>query len=87
MLKGMSVSIRAIKKGMYALFAAVLLMSGACDRTAKEEGVTTMAELTPRSKALFEKTKIICFGRFLIDVPESTEVLWGGSMLPLDVNI
>lgn len=41
-----------------------------------------MNELSPRLKAIFEKTKKVCFGRFLIDIPSTATVIYG----PADVG-
>lgn len=46
-----------------------------------------MTKLTPRLQAMFEKTKTVCFGRFLIDVPASTTVAWGMVDVPLGVSV
>lgn len=46
-----------------------------------------MTKLTPRLQAMFEKTKTVCFGRFLIDVPVSATVAWGEVDVPLGVNV
>lgn len=42
-----------------------------------------MIALTPRLETAFEKTKTICFGRFMVDVPASTTVAWGETDVPL----
>ena len=36
-----------------------------------------MIELTPRLKPLFEKTRTICFGRFLMQIPATASVVYG----------
>jgi hypothetical protein len=36
---------------------------------------------------MFEKTKTVCFGRFLIDVPASATVAWGEVDIPLGVSV
>ena len=41
-----------------------------------------MDKPSPRIEKLFAQTKPICFGRFLIDVPATAQVVWG----PTDVN-
>lgn len=46
-----------------------------------------MTQLSPRLQPLFEKTKTVCFGRFLIDVPESTTVVWGHAQLPWEIMV
>jgi hypothetical protein len=66
--------------------AAIFLFS-ACDRDSKEGMRSNMTALTPRLEPVFEKTKTVCFGRFLIDVPASATVVWGGADVPLGVNV
>jgi hypothetical protein len=46
-----------------------------------------MTKLTPRLEAMFEKTKTVCFGRFLVDVPASATVAWGDVSVPLGVDV
>ena len=46
-----------------------------------------MTILTPRLQPMFEKTKTVCFGRFMIDVPASTTVAWGDVSIPLGVSV
>lgn len=70
-----------------ALFASMPLLLVACDHTPKQWKVPNMTALTPRIQPMFEKTKTICFGRFMVDVPASATVAWGGTIVPLTVNI
>lgn len=46
-----------------------------------------MIKSTPRLQNMFEKTKTVCFGRFLVDVPASTTVSWGEVDVPLGVSV
>ncbi|BDT60038.1 hypothetical protein MasN3_35320 [Massilia varians] len=46
-----------------------------------------MTVLTPRLQPMFEKTKAVCFGRFMIDVPAATTVAWGDVSVPLGVSV
>jgi len=46
-----------------------------------------MTTLSPRIQPLFDKTKSVCFGRFLIDVPDTAAVVWGPADVPLGVDI
>ncbi|MGJ7914600.1 T6SS immunity protein Tli4 family protein [Massilia sp. LXY-6] len=66
---------------------AVLLIMTACDYNRKEGETLNMIALTPRLQVVFEKTKTVCFGRFLIDLPESATVAWGNASIPLGVII
>lgn len=46
-----------------------------------------MTALTPRLQAVFEKTKTVCFGRFIVDVPETASVVWGDAIVDLGITI
>lgn len=46
-----------------------------------------MNVLTPRLQSLFQNKKSICFGRFMVEVPESIIVVWGSADVPLGVEI
>lgn len=67
--------------------AAVALLLAACDSHPKEWKTPNMTALTPRLQPLFEKTKTVCFGRFMVDVPASATVVWGRMIMSLDVTI
>lgn len=56
----------------------VLVLAG-CDgpNPLSKLGKPNMTPLSPRLQKLFEKTKPVCFGRFVIDVPVGTEIGWG----------
>jgi hypothetical protein len=70
--------------GLMALVAASVLLA-ACEP--REWKTPNMTALTPRLQPLFEKTKSVCFGRFMVDVPESATVSWGLSYVPLGITI
>jgi hypothetical protein len=68
------------------LCAAMLALT-ACDPNPREWRTPNMTKLTPRLQAMFEKTKTVCFGRFLVDVPASATVAWGDVSVPLGVEV
>jgi hypothetical protein len=82
------VKVMVTKKRLWQIVLVSLALFGAAkvmqpppyhpDRTPK------MNDIPPRIAALFEKTRPICFGRFMIDVPERALVVWGPTMLPDD---
>lgn len=77
----------AMKRLRFFYVAAALLLLTGCDATPREWKKPNMITLTPRLQPVFEKTKTICFGRFMVDVPESTVVAWGDTIVPLTVSI
>jgi len=70
----------------FFLCAAMLALT-ACDPNPREWRTPNMTKLTPRLQAMFEKTKTVCFGRFLVDVPASATVAWGEVDVPLGVSV
>ena len=44
-----------------------------------------MASLDARVQSLFGVTKIVCFGRFVIELPSTAQVVWGNTDVPLGV--
>jgi hypothetical protein len=87
MLKGMPIHMTSIRRLCFVPFAAAVLLLTACDHKSKDWKTPNMTALTPRLKPVFEKTKTVCFGRFLVDVPASATVVWGQTIVPLTVSI
>lgn len=77
----------AIKRLLLASLAAVTLPLAACDHNPRQWKTPNMTALTPRLQPLFEKTKTVCFGRFMVDVPASATVAWGETIVPLTVSV
>ena len=50
---------------------------GACGRTTESSMRADMTSLPPRLQSLFEKTKIVCFGRFVMQIPATATVVFG----------
>lgn len=73
-------------KRLVSIIGAIFILV-ACDRGPKEWKTQNMTTLTPRLKTMFEKTKTVCFGRFLVDVPASATVSWGRASVPLSIGI
>lgn len=43
--------------------------------------------LSPRLQKLFAKTKLVCFGRYALEVPQEAQLLWGRIAIPVDVEV
>ena len=61
---------------------ASLLMTAALSLSAGERHLASlkspnMTALSPRLQPLFEKTRTVCFGRFIVEVPDSATVVFG----------
>jgi hypothetical protein len=79
-----------LKRG--AVFAALLivlvsLVGNSRTYAYKETAVPEPVKLSPRLKTLFEKTKILCFGRYAIEVPQEAQLVWGSASFPSDIDI
>ncbi|MDB0570348.1 hypothetical protein LBW59_06090 [Ralstonia solanacearum] len=62
---------------LLALIALTAYAVGWFDRTPESFRKPNMTALSPRLLPLFEKTKTVCFGRFMIDVPATATIVFG----------
>jgi hypothetical protein len=69
------------------LIVLVSLFGNSRSYTYKESAVPAPVKLSPRLQALFEKTKILCFGRYAIEVPQEAQLVWGSASFPSEVRI
>jgi hypothetical protein len=69
------------------IIIALALTLSSCKKKPIDSNTSIMIRVTPRIDALFSKTKTICFGRFAVDVPEATLVVWADAALPLEVKV
>ncbi|MCS0591528.1 T6SS immunity protein Tli4 family protein [Massilia norwichensis] len=51
----------------------------------EDTGVPTQTEMSPRLKKLFAKTKAVCFGRYVLDVPEEAQLILGNQEMPAEI--
>jgi hypothetical protein len=49
--------------------------------------VTESVHLSPRLQLIFSKTKLVCFGRYAIEVPEEASLTMGGIGVPSEVEV
>jgi hypothetical protein len=70
-----------------SLIALVSLVGNSRSYSYKETAVPAPVKLSPRLQALFGKTKILCFGRYSIEVPQEAQLVWGGVSFPSKVKI
>lgn len=52
----------------------------------KEKAVPEPVQLSPRLLKLFSKTKLICFGRYALEVPEEAQLIWGSVSFPSEIE-
>ena len=53
----------------------------------KENAVPDAVTLSPKLEKLFQKTKLICFGRYALTVPEEAQTLWGEVSFPSKIYL
>jgi hypothetical protein len=71
------------------LFLMTLLLFDGCSRkyAYKENAVPQPVKLSPTLQSLFAQTKLICFGRYAIEVPMEAQLSWGSVWFPSDIDI
>jgi hypothetical protein len=70
-----------------SLTVLVSLFGSSRSYTYKETAVPDQVKLSPRLRALFERTKILCFGRYAIEVPQEAQLVPGNATLRSGVEI
>jgi hypothetical protein len=60
-----------------AIVVSAALCLNACSRTPASLKRPNMTALSPRLQPLFEKTRTVCFGRFVVEVPATATVVYG----------
>jgi hypothetical protein len=79
-------------KGNYCIclaLALALFSIEACSSkySYKENAVPEPVKLSQRLQAIFNKTKLVCFGRYAIEVPQEAELVWGGVSIPSRLDL
>lgn len=59
------------------ILVASAICFSACGRTPESLKKPIMTPLSPRLQSLFEKTKTVCFGRFVIEIPATAMIVFG----------
>lgn len=44
-------------------------------------------ELSPRLSMLFSKTRLVCFGRYALEIPREAQLVWGSASFPSEVEV
>ncbi|PIF77204.1 hypothetical protein CLU95_4377 [Variovorax sp. 54] len=76
---------KKVHAGYLAFIAAALLLS-ACDGFPESFKSPNMTALPPRLQPMFEKTKVICFGRFQVEVPDSATIVYARAQTPFNTE-
>ena len=69
------------------LIVFVSLVGNSRTYTYKETAVPEPVKLSPRLSTLFEKTKILCFGRYAIEVPQEAQLTMGEVWFPSTLKL
>lgn len=69
------------------LIVLVSLFGNSRSYTYKETAVPAPVKLSPRLQALFEKTKILCFGRYAIEVPQEAQLISGSAVFDDGIEV
>ena len=76
---------RSVAASICVVLAAAAWLS-ACDRIPESLKKPNMTALSPRLPPLFDKTKTVCFGRFVVEVPASAVVVFGPANMPTRID-
>ena len=64
-----------------------VVSSGACDsRSSTFKSEPGSIALSPKLQKLFAKTKPVCFGRYVLQVPVEAELNWGPALVPSEIG-
>lgn len=78
----------SIGAGSVALLAAIIFFSSHFQNYSyKESAVPENVKLGHRLQRLFEKTKLLCFGRYALAVPDEAELIWGDPSFPSRIYV
>ncbi|WP_332879776.1 T6SS immunity protein Tli4 family protein [Massilia sp. S19_KUP03_FR1] len=53
----------------------------------KETAVPDLVKLSSRLQVIFEKTKLLCFGRFAIEVPQEAQLIYGSAVFREGIEV
>lgn len=78
-------------KLLLSIILVLLLLVAKCAQTKtysyKEVAVPESIPLSPRLQGLFSKTKLVCFGRYALEVPIETELNMGSISIPANFEV
>ena len=47
----------------------------------------TQSKMSPRLEEMFSKTKAVCFGRYVLEIPDDAQLIWGRQEMPAKIII
>lgn len=87
---GIVKTIPLLKRGAMLTGSLVVLMSlfgNSRTYAYKENAVPRPVKLSPRLQALFKETKVLCFGRYAIEVPHEAQIIAGNATFGSSISI
>lgn len=71
-----------------AVVVALVLLQACSPRYSyQQKAVPETVKLSERLQTLFARTKLVCFGRYALKVPQEAELIWGSATLTDDIEI
>jgi hypothetical protein len=77
------------KHSRYLAVPLILATLQACSRSYsyKESAVPQPVQVSSRLYDLFARTKLLCFGRYALEVPEEAMLTWGNASFPSKIEV
>jgi hypothetical protein len=71
------------------IIVSLLILLQACSPvySYKEKAMPEPVQLSHRLDQLFSKTKLLCFGRYALEVPQEATLVWGSTSFPSKVEV
>ena len=71
----------------FSIIIGGLLLAGYASTAFAEKNMSEPVVMSPRLQKLFAKTKHVCFGRNVVEVPAEAELLWGFQEFPAKIVV
>lgn len=66
----------------FALSVSITLTAAGGQTAISDTKENSMSDITPEFKAVLSASKLVCFGRFVVEIPATAEVVFGPSDVP-----
>jgi len=73
--------------GCFTLLLMALLATCSKTYAYRENAVPETTALSSRLKNLFTETKLVCFGRYALNVPKEAQIIWGNVSFPSKIHV
>jgi hypothetical protein len=75
-----------VNRRRFPIVLGSLLLAGYVSTAFAEKKMSQSVVMSPRLQSLFARTKQVCFGRYVMEVPAEAELLWGFQEFPGKIN-